>query len=181
MNKNEAKNLKVNDVVEAKVDGTRLVVSDINEYEDGKFDITAIDMETGAPHIFKHVDLKVTGDTANLPDSKDNTADAADGNKDTADIPEEKENMASTEKTAKVGRKARNPKYDLVEGSEFTQEEYDNMSPNAKRNVTIENTVVFKDPDNEGKFLSKTVGSNMYVSIEASNLNNAKRVRNSIG
>lgn len=158
MNKNEAKNLKVKDVVESKADGTRFVVSKIKEYEAGKFKITAVNLDTSKASTFEHAELKITGETAELP--------------------EKKANIVST---GKVGRKVRAPKYDTIKGAEFTQEDYDKMGSNAKRNITIANTVVFEDPDNEGKFLSKTVGSSEYLRIEASNLNNAKRVRNSIG
>lgn len=157
MNKNEAKNLNVKDVVESKADGTRLVVSKIKEYEAGKFRITAVNLETGKAATFEHAELKITGETAELP---------------------EKANVVST---GKVGRKVRAPKYDKINGAEFTQEDYDKMGSNAKRNITVANTVVFADPDNEGQFISKTVGSSEYLRIEASNLNNAKRVRNSIG
>lgn len=158
MNKNEAKNVKVNDVVETKADGTRLVVSKINEYAEGKFKFTAVDLETGKSKTFEHAELKVTGETA--------------------EIPTKKESVVST---GKVGRKIREPKYEKLTGDEFTQEDYDKMGSNAKRNIIVANTVVFQDPDNAGRFISKTVGSKEFLSIEASNLNNAKKVRNAIG
>lgn len=152
MNKNEAKNLSVKDVVEVKADGAKLVVSKIKEYETGKYKITAYDVKTGKYRTFEHADLKVTGETGELPEKV----------------------------VSKVGRKVRGPKFEIVDGDKFTHEEYDKMGSNAKRNITTENTVVYQDPDNEKIYLSKTVGSNKIYKIEASTLNNAKKVRNAI-
>lgn len=154
MNKNDAKFVKIGDIIKSKKDElTEYKVTNIIKLENGCFNFEVVSMENSEVKIFKNAEVYLFKSSEEI----------------------ERENLVNYYLNKKSASKYN---IKVVNINAITEEDYENENFTKKSNIAREKSCIIDINAADNIFIFATVGETVGVSIKAKNMNTAKKIYN---